>query len=306
MKRHFTLGILIICLFISACSGIPVESKGNQQLESTLDEYNSNTQIVDENYDELKYILSLEVEQTEDGAPLVPDSNIVIKQKMAGKLVGEDAPKSNVYVLGVNQDSGEKHASYLAIALYDTLLLRDLKTLCHNDLLYLSDIDADGLDEIILHQHLDDFGGSGQYLSRIFQLENGTICEMFNSTTTDPLNAESGTFDTGFSGELLEGKKLMIKNEKVGYQTVIDISEKYIDDFFDEQGKGPSYLRCNCDNFFEFEPKDVDGDGVAELLGKQSIFLFNHADGLGYVSTVLKYNVQTQCFSVINAEFIAK
>lgn len=166
--------------------------------------------------------------------------------------------------------------------------------------LHLCDVDGDGLDEIVVHQQIDAFGGAGQYLSRILKVDGEEICEIFNSGTS----SSDGMFDTGFESEFLNGYKLKITNRHVNYSITIAISDRYADDFFDENGKGKRDISILCDSFMEFTPKDIDGDGVFEIECLQYVSLDGHADGIGYAKSALKLNTETQKFEVIQAEFV--
>ncbi len=60
------------------------------------------------------------------------------------------------------------------------------------------------------------------------------------------------------------------------------------------------------DSFSEFEPQDIDGDGVFEIVCLQYVSLLGHSDCIGNAKSILKFNSDTQKFAVITAEFIAE
>ena len=323
--RKFIIATIIVCtVCLSACQGGAAEPEKTgkettdsqpQTQTSTLTEMADPTVATAEITEPIASTEDATVKATLDeicmesvlpateGDTLYPYANIAVSQKRTGNTVDGKNNQLSVYVLAEYQDNSYMHRTFLVVETDNDMLSYDLNTKSLQDTLYLVDIDADGLDEIILHQHLDDFGGAGSYISRIYQVEDGRICEMFNSYTSTPQDSEDEIFDTGFSSEFIEGKKLKITNQNTDYQTILDVSERYIDEFFDSAGKGPSDLPSGCDSFISFEPNDVDEDGVFEIIGTQYMFVFNHAGGIGYGKTVLKYNAQNSQFEVIKAEF---
>lgn len=203
------------------------------------------------------------------------------------------------------------HIPYLAVVLSDKVLIKDLSdgneyNGSYYDTLYVADVDGDGTDEIIVQQTVGMSGGAGSYLSRIFKVNGDKIQEIFTSFLQDSSNADWSVWNTGFTSEFLNGYKLRISNNFTDYSTVVDISEKYAADFFDREGKGQSGLVISCDSFKEFTPKDVDHDGVYEIVCLQYVSLADHSDYIGDAKTVLKYNTKLQAFEAVQSEFIPK
>ncbi len=192
--------------------------------------------------------------------------------------------------------------SYLAVETGTKVLLCDLKNASYESTLCLGDVDGNGTDEMILHEMVGATGGAGQFVSRIFKLSENGLLEIFNSRVDLSTGAES-LFHTGFGSEFLAGKKLKIFNSITGYSTLIDISEKYTSDFFDETGKGITTDAIECDSFFEFSLKNVDADEALEIVGVQYASLMGHAGAIGYANSVLKYNKNTNQFEVIESSF---
>jgi len=242
--------------------------------------------------------------------PEIGLKNLTFGRIAEGYVTKKDMPLP-VYIFCdyARYDNRVYHYSYLAVATDSKILFKDLAdgydSGSYEDILYVLDVDGDGIDEIVVQQNVGMSGGAGQYLSRIFKVVNDEIREIFNSTMLDPSGDGWSVFDTGFTSEFLNGYKLKISNTITGYSTIIDISKKYIDDFFDENGKGKRNISISCDSFMEFKPEDVDGDGVFEIACLQYVSLDGHSDGVGYVKSILKSNPQTQKFEVIQTAFIA-
>lgn len=216
---------------------------------------------------------------------------------------------SSVYILcDYTVSTDMYHIPYLAVVLNDKVLIKDLSdgdeySGSYNDALFVADVNGDGADEIIVHQALGMSGGAGSFLSRIFKVNGDNIEEIFTSILQNSDNSWH-VWDTGFTSEFLNGRKLEITNKFTGYSTTIDISQRYSEDFFDTNSKGKTGLTISCDGFKEFVPKDVDNDGIYELVCLQYVSLADHSDYIGDVRSVLKHNQKTQTFEVTQSEFI--
>lgn len=156
--------------------------------------------------------------------------------------------------------------------------------------LFLEDIDGDGIQEILIHYDTGGCGGFGSYCAWVLQVENDDIQVLF---------AYSNDFDTGFESRFLEGYQMEVKNNITGYTLVYDVKDKY-GAYIDASEKLPDG-RFGIDSFYIFEPKDVDGDGISEILCKQYTHYLMHADYTGLACSVLKFNTKNQAFEIIDA-----
>ncbi len=213
--------------------------------------------------------------------------------------------KSTVYILYDTERYGKDsiyNDFYIAIQTTEKIILKDLKTdnYCgsYGLDLYVCDVTGDGLEEIVIQSTVGMTGGAGQYLSRIFKFSDNEINEIFHSS---PIKK----FDTGFSSTFENNYRLMISNCYTEYENVIDcsIEKKYKELFFDANGNVIENDIISCDSFFEFVPKDIDNDDVFEIICKQYTSLYGHSDYVGNAESVLKYNLKTETFEVINAQF---
>ncbi|MBR4071009.1 MAG: hypothetical protein IKK26_00445, partial [Clostridia bacterium] len=71
-----------------------------------------------------------------------------------------------------------------------------------------------------------------------------------------------------------------------------------------EQGKPTSDIPVSIDCINSIEPKDVDNDGIYELICKRYSSLGAHVGYLGDAVTTLKYDKSSNSFKIIDAEFI--
>ncbi len=156
--------------------------------------------------------------------------------------------------------------------------------------LSLVDIDGDGIQEILIHFDTGGCGGFGSYCSWVLKAGNDDIQVLFEY---------SKEFDTGFESLFLEGYQMEVKNNITGYNLVFDVKDKY-GAYIDASEKLPDG-RFEVDPFCIFEPKDVDDDGISEILCKQYTHYLMHADYTGLACSVLKFNTKNQVFEVIDA-----
>ncbi|MCM1226056.1 MAG: hypothetical protein NC320_01350 [Clostridium sp.] len=190
------------------------------------------------------------------------------------------------------------HQAYLAVDLGTDTIMKDIGG-SFGDTLLLCDIDGDHVEEIVVQQTKGISGGAGQYSSSIFKITNNEIKEIFNSDNIDK-------FDTGFYGKLKNGYELEIKNKFTGYITTHCLADnnKYSKAWFDENGVPTCNETVLLDSFKEFIPKDIDGDGIYELICMQYASLGGHSNYIGNAECCLKYDVQENKFKVVKAEFI--
>lgn len=311
----FFIAVLLI-IFLSACNS---ETESNKLSNSSQTSTNSNNTVtLNHQYLTNNVILNSDF-NTKDwltvNLPEIGLKNVTIGSVVNGNVVKRDTASITslpVYILCdyKRYNDGVLHDSYLAVVTDSKILLKDLTVgndggSSYNDTLYVCDVDSDGIDEIVLQQTVGMSGGAGQFWSRVFKVVEDGICEIFNSTIVDATNNDWSVFDTGFTGEFLSGKRLKICNAITGYNKILDISNRYNEEFFDENGKAKQSIGIWCDSFFEFYPEDVDGDGVFEIICMQYVSLASHADYIGDAKSILKFNSNKQTFEVIEAEFVS-
>ncbi len=192
------------------------------------------------------------------------------------------------------------HQAYLEVNLGTDTIMKDLGG-SFGDSIFICDIDGDNIDEIVFQQTKGMSGGAGQYDSSIFKITNGNIETIFNS---DSMNK----FDTGFFAKLKNGCQLEIRNNFTGYMKTFDLADnsKYCLAYFDENEDPLCNETVLIDNFREFIPEDIDGDGVYEIACLQYLSIGGHSNYIGDAECFLKYNVQENDFEVVKAEFIPK
>ena len=286
MKKYriFSLILLVLLLF-SSCNINQVEKskeKKHQELKNDVITYNQ---------DEM-FRISL----AEAGL-----ENVFIQQATGFKNLDNDSSYCQVFLLGYDLfDKRTPCDFYLAVLIDDKVYLQDLG-ICYASKIELCDFDGDDDKEILLQETIGATGGAGQYKSTVLDFENGEFKELFLSWK----GKDGKFFDTGFSIEILKGNKFKIKNSITNYNEIFAFkykTNKYLKSLYDENGE-PVKQQILVDSFFEFIPNDIDNDGVYEIVCRQYVSLIDHADHIGNVKTIIKYNNKTSSFEIIDAEF---
>ena len=204
---------------------------------------------------------------------------------------------------------GLYHDLFLAVQADTKVIYKDLT---HNNIagaysekFYLNDIDGNGIEEIIIHQCIGMTGGGGQYLARIFKVENEEIKEIFCNLTSN--GNKHVRWKTGFVCEEKPDFQLEITNTFTGYTETIDLStdkESYVRlGRYDDNGNVIKHTDISTDTFLTFIPKDIDNDGICEIYCEQYTSHLGHAQYIGHAISILKYNAYIQDFEVIDAWF---
>lgn len=210
-----------------------------------------------------------------------------------------------VYLLADNRyDINSTVADYyLVISINGKIVARDLSAWEDQASLWATfrcvDLDGDKDEEIILQECIGLSGGAGQYLSRVFDLRNDEIIEVFSSKVKDEM------FNTGFSVSILKNRSLEIKNRYTDYCKKIILTDR-TDDYYGvwyENNGEPKNLELLLDTFYKFEPYDIDNDGVYEIKVCQYTSLYGHTDFIGTAVSFLKYNKEENSFKICEAFF---
>ena len=229
--------------------------------------------------------------------------------KESGVIANENGLHRPVYILAdYRSDDKSIHDSYLAVEIKEGVLFWDFGNYSLDESLYLCDVDGDGLEEIIVQQLVDEFGGAGQYSSRIFKVFGEDILEIFDYRTFDSDGNYIGSFDTGYYSILRDNYLVEILNRYTNYSEILDFNTKkeWLEGYYTEEGSvisNKDIIECSC--CFEFKPTDVDNDGVFEIECLQTVrsMTFNGYSTIGNVKSILKYNSSANAFKVIESLF---
>lgn len=305
MKNLLIILLLISSMLLSACSVEKEKSKLSEQ--EKLNQTESSEQPT-QSEREIITVLSnkhLDAEINDEIDITEADLNNLVVMDKQPLIYTNDGKQGLVYLLSdylYGRENIQKN-SYLVYELEEKTLLYDLCVVDYASAMTFCNIDGDVAQEIVLQQTVGMSGGAGHYESRIFKIENDSVVVLFNAETYDEKLERNVVFDTGFEHEFLKNKILKIKNRFTQYSLEIDVSQKYIDSFFDEQGMPIRETTLWCDTFFEFSAVDIDNDAIFEIVCSQYVSLDTHASGVGVAKSILKYNTETKSFDVIDADF---
>lgn len=166
----------------------------------------------------------------------------------------------------------------------------------------LADVDGDDFDEILTQNDTGGNGGAGTYLTAIYKLKNGAINKLF-------CYPDYGSyFDTGFTLTLSDGWVHTVENEYTGFTFSFVRETKSSDPYFNEDGSTTEYSEeSNClgvdPYFFTFDPMDIDGDGIFEIMTAQYTYLWGRSDSVGAAYTILKWNDTSRSMDIVKAGF---
>ena len=219
--------------------------------------------------------------------------NYNLGKYVEGTFDSEFATKKHAYLFYDNTES--YHNTYLAVETENKVLFKRLSE-SYSDELSVADIDGDKIDEIIVQSTVGMSGGAGSYLSRVFKVSENGIMEIFSSST-------GALFDTGFNSRLEKNYKMVIQNRFTEYETTVDTEEKYLNIYYDKVGNVINSESIWCDSFRTFLPKDMDNDGIFEIICVQYVSLNGHSDYIGDAESVIKFNSEIGMFEVIQASF---
>lgn len=128
-------------------------------------------------------------------------------------------------------------------------------------------------------------GSGGIYYYYIFSNVNNRLKQIFDY--------EEYNERYNYKVEYRNNYKVEVKNLETDEVFIIDITYKgkeYLDEIYTPEGILKQPIEGWVDPLSGLYPVDFDGNGIYELLGYQSIAGRYHADSLGYVQSVLKWN----------------
>ncbi|MBO5196579.1 MAG: hypothetical protein J6C03_05735 [Clostridia bacterium] len=195
--------------------------------------------------------------------------------------------KDPIYVI-------DKHF-FLAVEKGDQILLAEAGTGVLAEYIHCCDVDGEQGDEILFMIDTGGNGGAGSHSTYVYNINNNKISNIYHSDYSNN--------NHGFSTKLIEPFKVEIKNNYTGYTSVIEVQNEFRI-FFDEQGKPKVATQVIFDCIYNLEPRDVDNDGIYELICKRYSSLGLHSSYFGDAVTTLKYDKSSNSFKIIDAEFI--
>lgn len=148
--------------------------------------------------------------------------------------------------------------------------------------LFLGDFNGDRIADILIRIQT---GGSGATTyDYVYSFAGNTVRQLFDS---DIYN-DHYKYDVNY----LDYYRAEVVSRANNQRYILDLTYKgqnYLNEIYDSSGKLKSPISGWVDPLSVLYPVDFDGDGVYELLAFQSIAGRYHADGLGRVQNLLKW-----------------
>ncbi len=157
------------------------------------------------------------------------------------------------------------------------------------------DVDGEEGDEIIFMVDYGGNGGAGAHGTFVYKVTQNKINNIFYS---DYFNDSHG-----FSAKIIAPYRVKVTNSITGYNTIINIENPY--GYYSNDDGNSIYneiIGFDCIN--NVQPRDVDNDGISELICTRYSYLGVHVNFLGDAVTTLKYDKSNGAFKVIDAEFV--
>lgn len=153
----------------------------------------------------------------------------------------------------------------------------------YNPTLFLGDFTGNHIEDIFV---ISDTGGSGGII-------NGEIFASINNQILSIFDAESFNNKLKYSVRYVDHYKADVQSSNPAKRYTIDLQYKgtdYLAEIYNPDGTLKQPIEGWVDPFSGLYPVDYDRDGTYEILGYQEIAGRYHADGLGYVENILKWN----------------
>lgn len=153
----------------------------------------------------------------------------------------------------------------------------------YNPTIFLGDFTGNHVEDILV---VSDTGGSGGIV-------NGEIFSSINNQVRSIFDAESFNNKLKYKVNYVDHYKAVVQSFNPAIKYTIDLQYKgtdYLAEIYNPDGTLKQPIEGWVDPFGGLYPVDYDRDGTYEILGYQEIAGRYHADGLGYVENILKWN----------------
>ena len=242
--------------------------------------------------------------EVQDGSKIYKDLKIL---NSCESLSNSNIKSAVIYGTDWQAVETSKHAykfPLLAVASDKTTMLLQLdEVYVYPPEVYIQNIDGDETNEIIVKSTLGDLRETGL---RIFKLADNKIVELYCFPEFPFIFSENyqyGKLNFGFTSNLMDNYKLIIKYPEKDFENIIDVSSDFAieNEYYDTQGKlkqkTDDIVHFGC--FMDFQIEDVDEDGICEIIGHQGMST-DFSKMIGSMLITLKYSSQSKTMEVMS------
>ncbi|QFG01070.1 VCBS repeat-containing protein [Psychrobacillus glaciei] len=214
------------------------------------------------------------------------NNKVVIDQK-SGDVTG-DGFINTVYLTGEKTEGSPfwKNISLEIINektnMYEIIPLKE--NAGYNPTIFLGDFTGDRVDDILIV--IDTGGSGGTIYAYVFSFIEGSMRQIFDA---DEYN-ERTKYEVNYQNQY----KVTVLSSDPKKKYLLDLmykGQEYLSEIYNENGTLKQPIKGWVDPIGGLYPIDFARDGNYELMAIQEIAGRYHADGLGYVENVLKWNV---------------
>lgn len=213
------------------------------------------------------------------------DGQVIVDSKR-GDVTG-DGHIDTIYLTGVKTEGSPFWQNITLVIHYGNTNLSESFSLKENagyhPTLWLGDFTGDHVDDILI---IIDSGGSGGIIyAYVFSYVEGKMLQVFDS---DAYN-EKSKYEVNYQNQY----KVNVVSSNPKKKYTLDLMYKgkeYLSEIYNEDGTLKEPIEGWVDPVGGLYPIDFARDGTYELMAFQKIAGRYHADGLGYVQNVLKWN----------------
>lgn len=227
----------------------------------------------------------------ETSNPVQQSGDRMIYHMQKGKLTCQSV-EDTVTVFSANTEKSDIHADvYLEAELNGDRLIYDLGfwdvRVLQNGGLFLSDLNGDGADEIVLFMEVTGNGGTIAQVFKVAENEITMLCDL-------------NDVDIGLKTIYKDGYIMILENASVGFSETVNIEKEFGAEHFDENGQFTGTIEvflCSINSGFA-EPS-TNGE-YSTISCKRYIRLTNY---LGELETTFQYDPKTESLLLISMDF---
>lgn len=206
------------------------------------------------------------------------------------KLYSTKSVNKDIYLLELNHNNGNKF--YYEIP--GEYIIENI---------YYANVDERFGEEILVRAWSGKINEPGNYATYVLKITNTEFVSLLSSS-------EIKKFTQTFTAELKPNYNISVYNKTSGFSETInvnDINSKFASSVWNNDGSILSG-KTSADVIFEeayngFEPRDVDNDGIHEIVCTQSTSIGNKVNVIGYAATTLKFNYDSGKFEIFATDF---